>query len=432
LRWLGLEWDEGPDAGGPYGPYFQSERTDLYRTHAEQLLAAGYAYRCFCSPERLAQMRKAQQHRGLPPGYDGHCRNLTGDQIQRYLDEATPWVLRLKIPHQGETVFQDLIRGAITVDNRTMDDIVLLKSDGFPTYHLANVVDDHHMRISHVTRSSEWIPSTPKHIIMYDAFGWTPPVFAHLPVILDPSGQGKMSKRKKSNDPRYLVHVREFREAGYLPQAMRNYLALLGWSTTDAQNLFTTAELVANFDLSRVNPSGAAFSYDKLDWMNGVYIRGLSAAEFAKALGGFYHSQGIETDPTLVETLAPLVQERIKTLRDAVELTRSFFEDVPEYEAELLIPKKQNRELTRRILSEVVAAFQSVDEFDHTVAETILRETGDKLGVNVRPVAHVVRVAVGGGTVGPPLFESLPIIGIEEVRRRLAKASLKLENAAGN
>ncbi|MGQ9667707.1 MAG: glutamate--tRNA ligase, partial [Anaerolineae bacterium] len=326
LRWLGLDWDEGPDVGGPYGPYFQSQRLHIYQEYAEKLVREGHAYYCYCSPERLEAMREEQRRRGEPPGYDRHCRYLTAKRRAEYEAQGIKPVIRLAVPLEGQTSFTDVIRGTITVDNSSLDDLVLLKSDGYPTYHLANVIDDHLMRISHIMRADEWLPSVPKHVLLYQAFGWEPPAFAHLPVILDPSGQGKMSKRRQRvGDKEHYVLVREFKEAGYLPEAMFNFLTLVGWSLDDKTQIMSKELAIQHFDLDRINKAPAAFSYEKLEWMNGYYIRQLPPDELAERLVPFL-ARGLDMSEEEIRRrpdtrlLAPLVQERIKLLSEAVEM----------------------------------------------------------------------------------------------------------------
>ena len=281
LRWLGLDWDEGPEKGGPYGPYFQSERVDLYAKHAQQLVESGRAYKCYCPPERLAAMRdEMAERKESMRSYDRHCRDLPPEEQARLESGGTVPVVRFKVPLEGRTTFHDLVRGDITFDNGELDDLVLLKSDGYPTYHLANVVDDHVMEISHVMRADEWLSSTPRHVLLYEAFGWQPPLFAHLPMILGPD-KAKLSKRHGA------TAVTEFQEAGYLPPAMLNFMALLGWSLDDKTELFTAEELVRHFSIERIGTTAAVFSHDKLTWMNGVYIRGMGVEELADLLVPF-------------------------------------------------------------------------------------------------------------------------------------------------
>ena len=283
LRWLGLCWDEGPEVGGEYGPYYQSDRVHLYREHAQALVSAGKAYPCYCSPERLQQVREQQRAAKLPPGYDRHCRHLTRAQIADYEAQGIKPVIRLAVPSEGHTAFEDVLRGHISVDNRQLDDLVLLKSDGFPTYHLGVVVDDHLMAITHVMRGDEWLSSVPKHVLLYQAFGWEMPTLIHLPTILDPSGAGKLSKRKKklADGREMLTFVHEFRQAGYLPEALVNFLALVGWSYDGQTEFFSRDALIRYFDIDKISKSPAAFSYDKLEYMNATYIRELGHNDLA-------------------------------------------------------------------------------------------------------------------------------------------------------
>ncbi|MGA9348166.1 MAG: glutamate--tRNA ligase, partial [Anaerolineae bacterium] len=332
LRWLGLEWDEGPEVGGDYGPYYQSQRLDIYQKYAQQLVDSGHAYHCYCSPERLAQVREEQRRRGEPNlGYDRHCRYLTAKQRAEYEAQGIVPVVRLKVPLEGQTSFHDVLHGDITVDNARLDDLVLLKSDGYPTYHLANVVDDTLMLITHIMRADEWLPSVPKHVLLYDAFGWEIPIYAHLPVILAPTGKGKLSKRHGG------VAVHEFRQEGYLSEAMVNFLALVGWAYDDKTEFFTRQELIEKFSLEGVNKSPAAFSYEKLEWMNGVYIRQLGLDDLAERLMPFLTGAGLPADLSTVRRIVPLVQERLKRLTGAVEWVDFFFVDQISYEPSLLV-----------------------------------------------------------------------------------------------
>jgi len=277
LRWLGLDWDEGPGVGGKYGPYFQSQRLDLYREAAERLVSQGDAYYCYCSPRRLEEMRAEQVRRKQPPGYDRHCRQLSQEERAQKEAEGVIPVVRFKIPLEGQVRFTDLIRGEVVFDSNTIDDFVLLKSDGYPTYHLASVVDDHFMEISHVLRAEEWLSSTPRHLLLYQALGFDPPQLAHLPMLRG-ADRAKVSKRHGA------VSIVDYYEQGYLPEAMVNFLALLGWSLDDKTEILSRQELIKNFSLERVSRTAAIFNRDKLDWMNGVYIRSLTADEFFDAV----------------------------------------------------------------------------------------------------------------------------------------------------
>jgi glutamyl-tRNA synthetase len=420
LRWLGLDWDEGPQVGGDYGSYTQSERLDIYQQYALQLLDAGHAYYCYCSPERLARVRE-QHTRGERPGYDRHCRYLTAKQRADYEAQGIVPVVRLKVPLEGQTAFHDAIRGTTTVDNTTLDDLVLLKSDGFPTYHLANVVDDHLMEITHIMRGDEWLPSVPRHVLLYQAFGWEIPVYAHLPVILSPTGKGKLSKRHGGVDVRY------FRERGYLPEAMVNFLARVGWSYDDKTELFTREELIARFDLDGVNKSPAAFSYDKLEWINGIYIRDLPPDDLVERLVPFLVARlGIEESDLRkrreLRELIPLVQERLKTLADVVDWTDFFFLNEITYDPQLLVAKKTTAADCAVALDRTLEILESLPDFSEETMETALRGLASDLGLKARQLFGIIRVAVTGKTVAPPLFGTLRVLGRERVLSRLTRA----------
>lgn len=428
LQWLGMDWDEGPEVGGEYGPYFQSERLPIYQKYAQQLVDTGYAYKCYCTPERLEHMRKEQQERGASPGYDRQCRELTAQECAQFEAEGRVPVIRLKVPLSGETRFHDLIRGDISMKNSNMDDFVLLKSDGFPTYHLANVVDDHLMEISHIMRADEWIPSTPRHVLMYEAFGWTIPVYAHLPVILDPSGKGKMSKRKTvaAGGRARNVLMHEFRDAGYLPEAMFNYLALLGWSYGDMNEILTRDQIIAAFDLDHVSKAPAAFNYEKLDWMNGQYIRQLPVDDLARRIAPFMERAGMHTDAETLQRIVPLIQERLVTLADAPEMVDFFFAPHIVYETELLIQKKMTAEKTRAVLAAAYEALRDLSEFTEEAIDQVLRSRAEAMGLGAREFFGPIRIATTGKKVAPPLFGSLAILGRERVLERIADALSRL------
>ncbi len=425
MRWLGLCWDEGPDVGGDYGPYYQSDRAHLYRQHAQELVDKSLAYPCYCTPERLKQMRQERRAAGLPPGYDRHCRDLTKKQIVDYEAQGIRPVIRLAVPLEGTTEFVDLFRGRIKVENTQLDDLVLLKSDGLPTYHLANVVDDHYMAITHILRADEWLASVPKHVLLYNAFGWNLPTQAHLPVILDPSGKGKLSKRKKKlPDGRdMLTYVHEFRQAGYLPEAMINFLALVGWSYDGQTEQFTRSELIRHFALERVNTSPAAFSYDKLDHMNATYIRALGQNDLGGRLLQVLMEAGYQADIDTVLRLVPLVQERLTTLQDVIEWVDFFFEADVEYPTDLLIQKKMDGPATLgalRAAERTLSAQESLD--DEQALEQVLRALAVELGLKAGQLFGTIRVAVTGKKVAPPLFGTLAVLGRDTVLARMRKA----------
>ena len=424
LRWLGLDWDEGPEAGGEYGPYYQSERLDIYRHYADQLLAQGLAYKCYCSPQRLAAMREEQRKNKLDVGYDRHCRNLTAAQRAEYEAQGIQPVIRFKAPLEGETSFSDVLYGTITVENKSLDDLVLLKSDGFPTYHLAVVVDDHLMAISHIMRGDEWLPSVPKHILLYQAFGWKPPVFAHLPLILAPTGKGKLSKRHGG------VEIREFRRQGYLPEAMVNYLARLGWSYDDKTEIFDREGLIRYFDLPGINNSPARFSYERLEWMNAYYIRHLAPGDLAQRLVPFMAASGFDVTAADLLPLVPLIQERLKTLADVVAWTDFFFQDDLSYDAELLIGKKMSAAESLAALRQARQVLAGLSEFSVEGLEQPLRDLATELGLKAGQLFGIVRVAVTGKKVAPPLFETLVLLGRERCLRRMDRALQELAGLA--
>jgi glutamyl-tRNA synthetase len=424
LRWLGLHWDEGPEVGGDYGPYHQSQRLDLYQEYANQLLAQGLAYKCFCSTKRLATLRKEQRAKGMDHvGYDRHCRNLTSAQVAEREAQGIQPVVRIKTPLEGETSFYDVLRGTTTVQNESLEDIVLLKSDGFPTYHLANVVDDHLMEISHIIRGDEWLSSCPIHIILYQALGWEPAIYVHLPLFLDPGGKGKMSKRKTvgPGGREHLVLVQDFRAAGYLPEALINFIARMGWSYDDHTELFTRDELIEKFSLQALNTSPAHFDYDKLDWMNGVYIRQSEVDDLAARLMPVYREAGLDADLETVRRIVPLIQPRIKTLRDAVPWSEFFFsaEIIPE--RELLIGKKMDAASSLAALRRVRPLVAGLDPFTPEALEQPLRDLAAELDVKAGSLFGILRGAVTGQKVSPPLFESMAIMGRERVCAQIDK-----------
>jgi glutamyl-tRNA synthetase len=418
LRWLGLEWDEGPEVGGDYGPYYQSQRLDIYQKYARQLVDSGHAYYCYCSPERLAQVREEQRRRGEPNvGYDRHCRYLTAKQRAEYEAQGIVPVMRLKVPLEGQTSFHDVLHGDITVDNASLDDLVLLKSDGYPTYHLGNVVDDTLMQITHIMRADEWLPSVPKHILMYQAFGWEPSIFAHLPIILSPTGKGKLSKRHGG------VAVHEFQQEGYLPEAMVNFLALVGWAYDDKTEFFTRQELIERFNLEGVNKSPAAFSYDKLGWMNGVYIRQLGLDDLAERLMPFLTEAGLPADLSTVRRIVPLVQERLKKLADVVEWVDFFFADQISYDPSLLVGKKMTAAESLVVLRRARETLAALPDFKEATLEEALRVLVEELGLKAGQLFGIIRVAATGKKVAPPLFGTLSVLGKERVLERVDKAS---------
>jgi glutamyl-tRNA synthetase len=421
FAWLGFHWDEGPDRGGPCAPYMQSERAGLYRQHAEQLVQSGKAYLCYCSPERLARIKEEQRRENRPLGYDRHCRQLSEAERRQREAEGTPPVIRLKMPLEGLTVFEDRLLGRIETANRDISpDPVLLKSDGFPTYHLANVVDDHLMGITHIMRAQEWLASTPLHVQLYQGFGWQPPVYCHLPMVLGQDGQ-KLSKRHGA------TRLVEFREKGYLPEAILNYIALLGWSYDATTEVFSLSELEKLFSLEKLNKAPGVFDYKKLDWFNGLYIRKLAPERLAELLLPFLQKDRLVADPPSpqekerVRALVPLVQERLTLLSDVGTLARFAFRGVSPA-VEDLVPRKLDRAKTAEALRRAALLLEGFAEASDADNETRFRALAEELGIKLGDLLMPVRVAVTGSRASPPLFESLRLVGAEEVRRRLAAA----------
>jgi glutamyl-tRNA synthetase len=428
LKWLGLQWDEGPDAGGECGPYFQSQRTEIYRCHAEQLLAAGKAYRCFCSEERLTGMREEQEKAKMAhgSGYDRHCRLLPETEVQALLAADTPHVVRLKVPDKRAVVFNDLIRGEIAYDSAQLDDLVLLKSDGFPTYHLANVVDDHLMQITHVLRGDEWIASTPKHILIYEAFSWQPPLFAHMPVILAADG-GKLSKRRGA------ASVLDYQRNGILPQTLVNFLALLGWAPGADREIMTMDEMITAFSLDRVAPKSAVFDETKLEWMNGQYLQQLSNDLLLPEVTALWEKMAIqvpdsETDRIYARTVIGLFKERSKKVSEIAENSRYFFADPVAYE-ETAVRKHFNPE-GAAVLKALSAALAIIEPFDAARLEALYRRIAADAELPVGKLIHPTRLAVSGVSFGPGLFEMLELLGRERVQRRLQAALNWIATAA--
>ena len=436
LAWLDLHWDEGPsraelrqmqanedwdgapDVGGPYGPYVQSQRLATYQRAAAELIARGTAYRCDCTADRLEQVRKEQLANKRQPRYDRHCRFKNPGEV----DPHQPHVVRLALPLTGTTTVHDLIRGDITVDYSQLDDFVILKSDSFPTYHLAAMVDDHDMQITHVLRGDEWLPSLPRHYLIYQSFGWEPPLFAHLPVILNPSGKGKMSKRKATSAD--AVFVSEFRDEGYLPEALRNFLAFVGWAPGSGieKEVMPIGELIGLFDLEHVNPAPAAFPYEKLDWMNEQYIHALPTEELAQRIYPFLIQAGVEVDTERLLKITPEIRERITTLKDAVEATDFLFAATVAPDPAQLIGKGMTQEATLAVLKQAENLLSTFEPFEAGPLEHAFRAAAEASGLKPGPFFTPIRVAVTGKTVSPPLFGSIVALGREKTIERLRNA----------
>ena len=454
LRWLGLDWDEGPEVGGDYGPYIQSERRDLYQKCAQQLLEGGHAYKCYCSTERLSRMRaEMAERKESMRSYDRHCRELSlEERAQLESGDISP-VIRFKVPLVGQTTFHDLIRGDITFDNSELDDLVLLKSDGYPTYHLANIVDDHFMKITHVMRADEWLSSTPRHVLLYRAFEWEPPLFAHLPMILGPD-KSKLSKRHGA------VSLIEYSEMGYLPEAMMNFLALLGWALDDKTVIFNKEELIRHFSVERISKSAAVFNKEKLDWMNGVYIR-QSISPNPVSVKAEIEEPTVTTELTdqllaflkrdlpmevkrpitkeYVQQIAPLIYQRFKKFEEAAELCKFFFQTILVYDVDSLLGKKLTKETAVAALKAALQRLTELDiDWEGTGRDTeklakdvqsleeVLRTLAVELGLKTGELFGLLRVAVTGRTAAPPLFQTMAVLGRERCLRRIEVALSKL------
>jgi glutamyl-tRNA synthetase len=429
LLWLGLDWDEGPDVEGPHAPYFQSQRLDLYQETARSLIRAGHAYRCFCTSERLDTMRAAQQAAKRPPGYDGLCRGIAPSESESRA-RTEPFVIRFKMKQEGTTTLHDLVRGEVVFENALQDDFVALKSDGYPTYHLAVVVDDTEMEISHTIRGDEWISSAPKHIQLYDALGWEQPLWAHLPLILA-ADKKKLSKR--SGDTALL----DYRTSGYLPEAMVNFLAFLGWSLDDHTSLITRDALAEHFSIERVVPNPAVFDIERLNYLNGHYIRAMDQIAWCDTIERWATDSLPATiarplDRTLIESVAPLLRERVRFLAEIAPMIEFLFGyEAPEYEREVLLDRiAGDRDLGLRIIDAALMALDAVPQTDWQEAaiEAAIRGLEAALDLKLRKFVSVLYVAEMGSPQGIPLFDSLAILGRERTLQRLRTARSRVEH----
>jgi glutamyl-tRNA synthetase len=418
LRWLGLDWDEGPYVGGPFGPYRQSDRLPIYKQWAGWLVERGHAYRCYCSAERLAGLRADAQARNAPTGYDRHCRFLTEAERSELAAQGIEPVVRLAVPLEGSVSYHDVIHGQVTFQNAGIDDQVLLKSDGFPTYHLAVVVDDHLMEINPIIRADEWVSSVPKHILLYNAFGWEIPEMVHVPMVLG-ADRKKLSKRHGATS------VVAFREDGYLPDAMVNFLALLGWAYDDKTEIFSREELVRLFSLEKLGHAPGIFSYEKLDWMNGDYIRRLSSDELAdrsvpyveRLLGSLNPRQHDQ-----LRDIMPALRERVKKLSEVGPMVDFLFAKGLTYEPGLLQGKGMDMTGVRCDLAAAASTLAGLPGWDAPALESTLRALAEELGHKPSGFFGVLRVAVTGRTVSPPLFETMAVLGRDATLERLERA----------
>lgn len=420
LHWAGLEHDEGPEKGGACGPYIQSQRLDIYREHAGKLLAEGQAYRCFCTPVRLEEMRTQQERAKLSPKYDRTCLRLSQNEIDEKLKSGTPFVIRLKVPDGIAVVFDDIVRERVEFASDRIDDQVLIKSDGYPTYHLANVVDDHLMGITHVIRGEEWLSSVPKHILLYRFFGWELPVFAHLPLLLNPD-RSKLSKRQGD------VAVEDYRSKGYLKEALVNFVALLGWNPGTEQEIFSISELIGEFSIDRVNKAGAIFNIEKLDWLNFQHLKRKSDGEvlqdLKETIAASKYRESRFTDDYLLRVISAM-RERVSFMKDFLEKSPYFFEPPVNYDPEVV--KKRWKTETPSELQKVADAFNAVGASDKEGFEDALHRVAESLNVGNGKLIHPLRLAISGLGGGPGVFDIVSILGREETVRRIRTAIEKI------
>ena len=410
IKDYGLNWDEGPDIGGPYAPYVQTQRLDIYKKYIQKLLDKKLAYYCFCSQERLDNLRTTQKASGQLPKYDQHCLHLSPAEIQKNLDAKIPYTIRMLIPQNETIVFEDAVRGKIKFSTNDIDDQVLIKSNGIPTYHFAAVVDDHLMNITHVFRGEEWLTSTPKHLLLYKYLGWQPPIFAHLTVLLNPDGKGKLSKRHGATS------ARSFLDDGYLPEAMLNFLMFLGWNPGDNREFFTLDEFVKEFSLDHLHKKSPIFDRKKLDYLNGYYLRQKSDKELFKLFKKILP----KAKDRQIKILVPVLKDRIVKLSDLPEQTKFLFQDV-EYDKNLLLKKGTDLKLARQMLEKSKEVLINFSDLQNRIMELI-----QKNNWNVGEFFMVFRVAICGSAFTPPVVDCLPALGKSSTLRKLDIALAKL------
>jgi glutamyl-tRNA synthetase len=423
LRWLGIPYDEGPDIGGPFGPYRQTERREIYQKHAQTLIEKGSAYPCFCTPERMEKVRQEQNKNKQQLRYDGFCRDLDPAEAAQRVANGERHIIRFKMPREGSTIAHDHLRGDIVTENKHLDDYVILKSDGLPTYHLAAIVDDHEMQITHVFRGSEWLPTFPLHVQIVRAFDWEEPIWIHLSVFLKPSGKGKMSKREASEAIKdgYSIFLKDMKELGFIPEGVLNWVALMGWGVAEDE-VMSLEQMVARFSIDTLTASPAAINFAKLDHFNGAQIRLLSLKDLAARLKPYFVNANLDVDDITLLKIIPLIRERLVTLDDCLAFGSFFFkEDVAPNPEELIakgLDARQSAEIARKAY-EILSALATLS---HGQAEPPMRAYVEDSGLNANQVFGILRVAVTGQKVSPPLFESMEMIGKEKVLERLNKA----------
>ena len=428
LEWLGILPDEGPVQGGKYGPYRQTERREIYRQHAWQLVEKGSAFPCFCTPDRLEKVRQEQLARKENPRYDGTCRRLDHDEARRRVSAGEKHVIRFKMPKEGSTTAVDLLRGPITIENTALDDSVLLKSDGLPTYHMAAMIDDHLMEITHVIRGSEWLSTFALHVNILRAFGWQEPTWVHLSVFLKPSGKGKMSKREAAEAIKdgHSIFIGDLRDLGYIPEGVLNWIVLMGWGVPE-DDVMTLEEMVERFSIDSLTPSPAAINFAKLDHFNGTHIRLLSDEDLAARVKPFFIKAGYTVNDQLLLKIVPLIRERLVTLDDCVSFAGLFFMEKVEPNPNDLIAKGLDANISGAIVNETIQRLSGLSDFNHQTIEPQMRAYVEQSGFSANQVFGIMRVAITGQKVSPPLFESIEVIGKDKTLERLKKAMEMLE-----
>jgi glutamyl-tRNA synthetase len=428
LRWLGLSYDEGPDIGGPYGPYRQTDRREIYRKHINTLINSGHAYPCFCTPERLESVRQEQQKRKENPRYDGTCRMLAPDEAAKKIANGETYTVRFKMPREGVTVAHDHLRGDITTENKQLNDYVLLRSDGLPTYHLAAIVDDREMQITHVLRGSEWLGTFPLHVNIVRAFGWEEPTWIHLSVFLKPGGKGKMSKREAAAAIKdgHSIFIKDLPELGFTPEGLLNWTALMGWGVAE-DDVMTVDQMVERFTIDSLTPSPAAINFQKLDHFNATHIRLFTTEDLAGRIKPYFTREGLNVNDDVLLKIVPLLRERLVTLDDCLAFGSFFFKEVVTPNPEDLIAKGLDAQQSAGIAQRAYEILLAQPAISHERCEPPLRAYIEESGLNANQVFGILRVATTGQKVSPPLFESMEIIGREKCLARIKNAIEILE-----
>jgi glutamyl-tRNA synthetase len=423
LRWLGLDYDEGPDVGGAYGPYRQTDRREIYQSHAKTLVNGGYAYPCFCTPDHLEKVRQEQMKRKENPHYDGTCRNLDPDEAARRIASGENHVVRFRMPHEGSTTAHDHLRGDIVTENKQLNDYVLLKTDGLPTYHLAAVVDDHEMGITHVLRGSEWLGTFPLHINIVRAFGWEEPIWIHLSVFLKPSGKGKLSKRDTTLAMKdgHSVFIKDMDELGFTPEGVNNWVALMGWGVAE-DDVMTVDQMIDRFSIDSLTPSPAAINFQKLDHFNATHIRLFTTEDLAARIKPYFTREGLNVKDDILLKIIPLIRERLVTLDDCISFGGFFFKDEVTPAPEDLVAKGLDAKQSAQVAQRAYQILAEQPDISHERCEPPLRAYVEESGLNANQVFGILRVATTGQKISPPLFESMEIIGRDKCLQRIQTA----------